>query len=85
MSLSGHAAENKAQHRNIASNAKRCEIVVKKPLAPGKAELPNEGLLHVVDDLAVCMKIALAISIDLLARSRLLVLGGGRMMRAEVF
>ena len=51
MSLSGHAAENKAQHRNIPSNAKQCEIVVKKRLAPGKAELPNKGFLRFVERL----------------------------------
>ena len=32
--LSGHAVENKVQHRNIPSNTKRCEIVVKKRFAP---------------------------------------------------
>ena len=37
VSLSGYVAEDKAQHRNIQSNAKPCEIVVKKRLAPGKA------------------------------------------------
>ena len=35
----------------IPSNGKRCEIVVKKRLAPGKAEQPNEGFPYVFEGL----------------------------------
>ena len=72
MSLSGHAAEDKAQQRNIPSNAKRREIMVKKRLAPGKAELPNEGFPHVVEQLqdrCSCMVKAPRVQIHLMLRN----------------
>ncbi len=51
MSLAKYAAKNQAKHRNISTDTQRCKIMTQKSLAPGKAELPNERLLRIVERL----------------------------------